>query len=414
MNTLLYRLGTGAYHAAIQLGSVLGVRRARQWTDGRKNQPPVPADLHRGRPLIWMHCASLGEWEQGRPVMAAFRKRHPEYRALLTFYSPSGYDRCRNEPSVDHVAYLPADTPKKAKAWVRQVRPALAVFVKYEFWFFHLRALSDADVPTFLVAASFRAEQPFFRATGGWWRALLGSFSGVVVQQRPAAELLTGPGNYPEERVCVAGDPRMDRTLELADQPFEDDIVAAFTAGVGPVIVAGSVWPEDTRALWAAWAGLSANTRIILAPHQLQGQEIARAQVRWEALRYTETTPEEVTGARVLILDTIGILSRVYRYGDVAYVGGAFRTGLHNTLEPLAYELPVVFGPQHRKFPEAAAMIAAGGGFSVQDGTELGEVLQRLLRPEERAVAAGAQVRLARQWAGAAERTVTAVDAWLA
>lgn len=409
MNNLLYRIGTGAYHAVIQLGALFGVDRARQWVDGRESAPPLPDTItdRQGAPLIWMHCASLGEWEQGRPVLQAFRRQQPGYRALLTFFSPSGYERCHNDEAVDHVAYLPADSPKRSRAWVESIRPTLAVFVKYEFWFYHLRSLHQAGVPTFLVAASFRQEQSFFQPAGDWWRGMLRFFTAIVLQQSASQKLLTGHGNYPADRTFVAGDPRMDRTLELADQPFTDPIVEAFTAGPGLTIVAGSVWPDDLRALFEAYHTLPDDVRIILAPHQLDGQEVARTQVQWKAARYTQPDPAAAAGARVLLLDTIGMLSRVYRYGDIAYVGGGFRTGLHNTLEPMAYGLPVAFGPGHHKFPEAAAAIGAGGAVSVTDGRALSAALQNWLDPAARAAAAAAQTALARRSAGAGDRTVS-------
>lgn len=416
MNTFLYRIGTGAYHTAIRLGAVVGVAQAKAWVNGRKTESALPDILRQPvsgtapPPLLWMHCASLGEWEQGRPVLAAFRKRHPDYRAVLTFFSPSGYERCKDEPLVDHVAYLPPDTPGNAEEWVQQLRPSVAIFVKYEFWFYHLRALHRAAVPTFLVAANFRPDQSFFQDKGDWWRGMLRFFTGIVVQQIPAARLLVNRGNYPAEWVDTAGDPRVDRTLQLAEQPFTDPVVEAFTAQPGLTIIAGSVWPEDVRALATAWEQLPKDTRIILAPHQLHGQEVARTQVRWNAKRYTETDPGDVVGARVLILDTIGILSRVYRYGDIGYVGGAFKTGLHNTLEPMAYGLPVVFGPKHQKFPEAAAAIANGGAFSVADGRELTEVLLRLTDRETCQRAADLQRAFGRAEAGAGERTVDFID----
>lgn len=416
MNTLLYRIGTSAYHAAIRLGALVGVERAKLWVDGREKAPPLPDSITRrnGSPLLWMHCASLGEWEQGRPVLEAFRKKQPQYRAILTFFSPSGYERCQDDPAVDHVAYLPPDSPEKAAEWIRKIAPSVAVFVKYEFWYFHLQALHNAKVPTFLVAANFRPEQPFFNPAGDWWRGMLRYFESIVVQQPESVKLLTGLGKYPDNRVFIAGDPRMDRTLELADRAFSDPIIEAFTEGDDLTIVAGSVWPEDLRALAEAWAAMPPNVRIILAPHQLKSQELARTQVLWKAKRYTESTPEDLVGARVLLLDTIGMLSRVYRFGDLAYVGGAFRTGLHNTLEPLAYGLPCVFGPEHQKFPEAAAAISAGGAFSVENGRELSEVMGRLLDPEERKRAATAQVELGKKWAGAGGRTASFIQERLA
>lgn len=409
MNNLLYRIGTGAYHAVIQLGALFGVDRAKQWVDGRENAPPLPDNIvnRDGAPLIWMHCASLGEWEQGRPVLQAFRKQQPHCRALLTFFSPSGYERCHDDEAVDHVAYLPADGPKRSLAWVESIRPTLAVFVKYEFWFYHLQSLHNTGVPTFLVAATFRREQSFFQPAGDWWRGMLRYFTAIILQQEASQKLLVHHGDYPAERTIVAGDPRMDRTLELADQPFTDPIIEAFTAGAGLTIVAGSVWAEDLRVLHEAFGNLPNDVRIILAPHQLDGQEVARTQVQWKAKRYTKTNPEDVAGARVLLLDTIGILSRVYRYGDIAYVGGGFRTGLHNTLEPMAYGLPVAFGPEHQKFPEAAAAIGAGGAVSVADGRALSAALHAWLEPAARAAASAAQTTLARRSAGAGGRTVS-------
>lgn len=416
MNTPLYRIGTGLYHTALRLGSLLGVDRARRWVDGRKQAPPLPTSITEREdvPLLWMHCASLGEWEQGRPVLEAFRSRHPGYRALLTFYSPSGYDRCRNDSAADHVAYLPADTPDAARQWVETLRPDLVLFVKYEFWFYHLRALHRAGVPVYLVAASFRPDQPFFKASGSWWRQLLKFFRGVVVQQPPSADLLTGPGRYPNARVAVGGDPRMDRMLSVAAEPFTDPLLTAFTSPARLTIVAGSVWSPDLEVLRAAWPTLPGDVRIVIAPHQLVPDELNRITREWSAKRYTAAQPEDLANARVLLLDVIGILKYAYRYGDLAYVGGGFRTGLHNTLEPLAYGRPTVFGSRHQKFPEAGAAIAAGGAFSVSSGEELRNVLAQLLHSSERDAAARAQRQLAANWAGGAERTVHFIEQSLA
>ena len=348
-----------------------------------------------------MHCASLGEFEQGRPVLEKLRETRPDWKVLLTFYSPSGYERCKNDALADHVAYLPADGPRRAAKWLAEVKPDLAIFVKYEFWFFHLRALHRAGVPTFLVAASFRETQSFFRPWGGWWRRMLGFFTAIIVQTENDKALLTGPGQIAEATITVAGDPRMDRTLQLAQTPFEDLLLKGFTEGPAVNIIAGSVWPEDVACWLKIWPDLPPDYRLILAPHQLHENEIRAWKKSFAALRYTEVSVDNVTGSRVLILDTIGILSRAYRYGNIAYVGGAFKTGLHNTLEPMAYGLPVIFGPRYHKFPEAITAVERGGAVSIGAAEDLLEALTHLNENK----AGNAQRAFCRENAGAGLRT---------
>lgn len=419
MNTFLYRIAISSYHLLIRLAAAVGIKQARKWVAGRANPAISQLPLHlRPRPdndrnkkttLVWMHCASLGEFEQGRPVLEALRQARPDWKVLLTFFSPSGYERCQNDPLADHVAYLPADGPQRAQAWVADVQPDLAIFVKYEFWFFHLRALHRAGVPTYLVAASFRPSQWFFRPSGRWWRRMLTFFDSIIVQTPNDLALLSGPGRYPADRVFVTGDPRMDRTLQLANTPFTDDLIAAFTQGDAPTIIAGSVWPQDVAHWRAAWPRLPANCRLLLAPHQLHEKEIAEWRQAFGAVRYTEAEVATVGQHRVMILDTIGILSRAYRYGRIAYVGGAFKTGLHNTLEPLAYSLPVLFGPHHHKFPEAGEAIRRGGAFSVRSYEELVATLIMLLDETAWRKASLAQQALALANAGAGQRTATTI-----
>jgi len=425
LQTLLYRLGVGGYHLLIRAAAVFGVDQARKWVDGRKKQDlkalnkallkdptlhprPRPKDSA-GFRLIWMHCASLGEFEQGRPVLEALRRTHPHWRVLLTFFSPSGYERCRHTETADQVAYLPPDGPGNAERWLAAVRPDVAIFVKYEFWFFHLRALNRAGIPTFLVAGSFRPGQFFFRSGGDWWRRMLGYFTAIAVQTEKDLALLTGPGNVPEDQVVVTGDPRMDRTLQLAEQPFEDEKLEGFTRGAATVVIAGSVWPADVDVWKKVFPELPAACRLVLAPHQLHEKEISGWVNDFAAVRYSTAATEEVISARVLILDTIGVLSRVYRYGDLAYVGGAFKTGLHNTLEPMAYGLPVVFGPHHQKFPEAAEAMRRGGAFSIRSAGELSKQLFHLFDVSNARRASQAQLTLAALNGGAGSRTAAEI-----
>ena len=357
-----------------------------------------------------MHCASLGEFEQGRPVLEALRRERPDWQVLLTFFSPSGYERCKNEPLADRVAYLPADGPGRAKAWVERIRPDVAIFVKYEFWFFHLRALHHAGVPTFLIAASFRPSQPFFRFWGGWWRRMLGFFELLIVQTAADKELLQDKGQLTAGRLLVAGDPRMDRTLQVAEAPFADSVLDAFSnSASGPILMAGSVWPEDVAILLEALPQLPPGLRIVLAPHQLHESELEKWCAAFGAYRYTRAEGVDPARHRVLIMDTIGILSRAYRYADLAYVGGAFRTGLHNTLEPMAHGLPVIFGPRHQKFPEAGVALARGGAFVVTKAEELRATIVALTNTDVGSHASTAQLALAEESAGASLRIAAAI-----
>jgi 3-deoxy-D-manno-octulosonic-acid transferase len=414
MQTFLYYLAISAYHLAIRLAAVFGVQQAGLWVKGRQDPASSTLPLHlrprqRKNPLLWMHCASLGEWEQGRPVLEALRRELSGYTVLLTFFSPSGYVRCKDSEAADFVCYLPPDGPGCAHRWVEEVQPDVAIFVKYEFWFFHLRALHRANIPTFLVAASFRNSQPFFRPWGGWWRKMLRFFSAITVQTPNDQELLSTLGHYPNNNIVVAGDPRMDRTRQLAQTPFSDAILKAFTEAAEVTIIAGSVWPPDIDLWQAVWPKLPDNCRLLLAPHQLHKEEITAWVKSFNALRYTQTEVSTASTSRVMLLDTIGLLSRAYRYGDLAYIGGAFKTGLHNTLEPMAYGLPVLFGPKHHKFPEAGAAIQRGGGFAVQTPEELLHVLERLLVTNARTSASEAQQQLSDQLAGAGERTSSTI-----
>lgn len=403
----LFRTGTGAYHQAIRLAARLGNGRAREWTAGRA---AIPEDAIRqlqsaGREMLWVHAASLGEFEQARPVLTELRRTHPEYAVVLTFFSPSGYRRSKETELADVVSYLPADGPRSARRWLDLLRPAAAVFVKYEFWYDHLAALRAAGIPTILIAATFRPEQPFFRWYGGVWREMLECFTHVAVQTEHDASLLASVGY---DRVFVTGDPRLDRTAELAATDFHDDRLAKFSAG-RPTLFAGSVWPQDVAIIAEVWDAFRDRWNLVLAPHQLDPAELDRWQTTFGAQRYTGAADDRP----VLLLDTYGILSRSYRYGTAAYVGGAFGSGLHNTLEPMSYGLPVIFGPRYGKFPEARAALAAGGAFTVRNAGELKEVWERLSDPACRETASGTQRAYLERHRGAGKRTADLIGRYL-
>ena len=285
------------------------------------------------------------------------------------------------------------------------LRPALAIFVKYEFWWHHLAALRDAGCPTYLIAGSFRPTQPFFRPWGRGYRRVLDCFTKLIVQTAGDRDLLRSVG-IPAARIAVGGDPRMDRTVALAEAPFRDDLLAAFTAG-HPTLLAGSVWPPDVDVI--AGATRPPGWRLVLAPHQLHEAEIRAWAARLGAVRYSALAPGDQVTSDVLILDTIGILSRAYRYATLAYVGGAFRTGLHNTLEPLAYGLPVVFGPKFHKFPEAGLALRRGGAFTVTTAAELSKIWARAQEQRFLTEARRAQLDLRSELAGSAERTLAEI-----
>ena len=327
---LAYRFGLGAYHLGVRTAATFGNIRARQWVAGRQQdvRPQIEALHAAGRSIAWFHAASLGEFEQGRPVLELLRIERPDLVVVLTFFSPSGYERCAHTPLAEVVTYIPEDTPAEAADWIQLLRPTLAVFIKYEFWYYHLRALRQAAVPTVLIAGSFRRSQPFFRWYGGAWREMLQAYTAFTVQTPSDGALLAELGHH---NVSITGDPRLDRTYALAQAPFQDERLAAFVRDGAPVLFAGSVWPADVAIIQAAWPQLRDRWRLVLAPHQLDEVQLAQWQEAFGADRYTG--PD--TGSRVLLLDTIGILSRAYRYGTVAFIGGGYgKAGLHNTLEP--------------------------------------------------------------------------------
>ena len=431
-----YRLGTGAYHLGVRAAAALGNDKARKWVEGRRSQAPIPPS---DRPTVWMHVASLGEFEQGRPVLELLRLRLPDHRFVLTFYSPSGYERCRGTELAEEVRYLPADTPGNARKWFAEVQPVMAIFVKYDLWYYHLRELFDAGIPTFLVAASVRYSDLYVapshvpnphRLYKTWYRSLLGRFTAIMAQTQVTYELLANASEVDSNRIYLTGDPRMDRVLELANTPFFDPVLDAFTNTGRPVLLAGSVWPADTDKLLPAWRSVREYYRLILAPHELKPAYLQQLAKSTGAVRYSHYHPIlakndpagaaagavgevkkearlELQSAEVLLLDTVGILSRAYRYGRVAYIGGGHGTGLHNTLEPMAYGLPTLFGPHHDKFPEAGTAVDRGGAFIVRTAADTRRTLDTLHDASDWNTASRAQQMLSEQNAGAAERTVS-------
>lgn len=361
---LFYNLAVGLMALGIRLAAPFNPK-ARLWVEGRRAIfRRLKETIDPAAPLIWFHAASLGEFEQGRPVIEAFRSAHPEYKILVTFYSPSGYEIRKNYPGADYIFYLPSDTPRNVRRFMTIVRPRIAVFIKYEFWVNYLLALQRSGARTYIISAIFRPGQSFFRWYGGLMRRALRVFEQIFVQNDASKALLAGIGI---DAVTVTGDTRFDRVYAIAQAARELPLVARFAAG-SRVLVAGSTWPPDEERLLQLIRDAESGTKFIIAPHEIEENRIRKmiAQCSARVLRYTELTPDtDMESATVLIVDTIGILSSVYRYGRWAYIGGGFGVGIHNILEAATFGLPLAFGPRYGKFQEARELIEAGGARSI-------------------------------------------------
>ncbi|MCS6929273.1 MAG: 3-deoxy-D-manno-octulosonic acid transferase [Saprospiraceae bacterium] len=351
--------------------------KARLWAKGRKNWRNRLTSTPLGRqPVLWMHVASLGEFEQGRPILEGFRKQYPSSWVVLSFFSPSGYEVRKNYSEADVVCYLPADTRQNARDFVDRVRPDVVIFVKYDLWANYLFELRQRGILTLLIAALFRPTQPFFRPWGKLWRQMLGCFSHIFTQDVASAELVRCIGL---KAVTAAGDTRIDRVLQLAQ-----DHILLERPPLRADVIAGSTWPADEDLLLPViHAPELAHLHWILAPHEPSARAIRRLtkllQRSWAL--YSQWDGQQIV--EVLIIDSVGLLGRLYRYARFAYVGGGFGRGIHNTLEPAAYGLPVLFGPKYKHFEEARQFVQRGGAFPVRSSAELLQAIQRLEQPDE-------------------------------
>ena len=383
--------------------------KARLWHVGRRNWraryreafPPDPA-----RPVLWMHAASLGEFEQGRPVLEAWRARHPEYRIVLSFFSPSGYEIRKHYNGADFVCYLPLDTARNARDFVDIIQPAVAIFVKYEFWHNYLKVLKTSNIKTLLISSVFRPEQAFFKPWGAFWRKMLSAFTHIYVQDARSVQLLQSINNI--QAVTRAGDTRIDRVLDNAQQAHALPEGVALQAD----LVVGSSWPADEALLLPLLA--KHGWRAIIAPHEPAEAHLQALEKGLPASSSVRLSKLHAGNAHLpyVLVDGIGQLNRLYRYGRVAYIGGGFGKGIHNTLEPAAYGLPVVFGPKYQKFEEAKQLSVLGGFFPVQDGAALEQHLKTLLGPgDAHAKAAAIVLQWLEENKGATEQVLNGIKA---
>lgn len=377
----LYSFGIHLFHFFIQISSLFN-SKAKAWVLGRKNlfqklkaDIPLPID-------IWMHCASLGEFEQGRPLLETLRKQYPNKQILLTFFSPSGYEIRKNYKQVDFVYYLPIDTSYRARYFLDIVQPQMAIFVKYEFWQNYLFELQKRNISTLLISAIFHSKQPFFQWYAPLFRPALDCFTQIFVQNKSSAKLLDEIG---VQHYQIAGDTRVDRVLEIAKSAKAFPIIEQFKANQ-KTLIAGSTWPPD-EAILAAYINENTddNWKYIFAPHDISESHILELSKRFDIaiLRYTEVDEHtDLASLKILIVDTIGMLSQIYQYGEVAYIGGGFGAGIHNTLEPIAFDLPVIFGPKYQKFEEAIRLVELGGGFVAESKADF-ETIFEILKDAE-------------------------------
>ncbi|HIP48122.1 MAG TPA: 3-deoxy-D-manno-octulosonic acid transferase [Lutibacter sp.] len=343
---------------------------------------------------IWMHCASLGEFEQGRPVLEKLRLEYPNHKLVLSFFSPSGYEVRKDYKVADVVVYLPLDTRSNVKKFLKKVQPSLAIFIKYEFWPNLLAELHKQKIPTLLVSGIFRENQVFFKKNKKWFRESLKAFTHFFVQNKDSVKLLNSIGY---NNVSLSGDTRFDRVYSLIQHKKELELVALFTQN-NPTLVAGSTWGKDeTILINYINTKASDSERFIIAPHNIKPAEIEKLtqNITKKTLRYSKATPKNIQQARVLIIDSIGLLTSVYSYGNIAYVGGGFGAGIHNILEPATYGMPILIGPNYQKFQEALDLIEKMACFEIQTQENLNEKLQEFFTNKEKATTVG---KIAKQY----------------
>ncbi|MDY0101652.1 MAG: glycosyltransferase N-terminal domain-containing protein [Lentimicrobium sp.] len=384
----LYSTGVILYYFFLRIAGIFS-SKARAWHYGRKelfDKLDEVFSIHYANedpaPVAWFHCASLGEFEQGKPVIEAYHQEFPGHLILLTFFSPSGYNHHTHYDFVDHVFYLPIDTIYNARRFVNIVRPSVALFVKYEFWFNYLNQLFKHSVPVFTISAIFRPDQHFFKWYGGWFRTHLRKIKMIFVQDKESAELLH---MVDVTNVLIGGDTRFDRVLDLKvlQQPFP--LIDAFV-GSKPVLVAGSTWQQDEEVMLDLFRNYAGKVKFIIAPHEFGSNRIKDLLnlLGEKAEVYSNAQEVNLADKDALIIDSIGILSQLYRYASIAYIGGGFGAGIHNTLEAAAFGVPVFFGPNFNRFREARDMVAIGTAFNIANSSELLEKVQALFSNQER------------------------------
>ncbi|MDR2037177.1 MAG: 3-deoxy-D-manno-octulosonic acid transferase [Bacteroidales bacterium] len=370
------------------MAALSGNIKASQLAKGQKDAwDQITSKLKADEQRIWIHSASVGEFEQGRPLIEKLRDQFPQYKIVVTFFSPSGYELRKNYSGADYIFYLPFDTSRNARRFIKLIQPKKIYFIKYEFWRNYLRVIRQQKIPLFLVSANFRTDQVFFQWYGGWYRKLLKSFTWFFVQNERSQQLL---GQAGFNNVTVTGDTRFDRVCSIVDQARSLPDVAQFVQDK-KCMVAGSTWPPDTDLLVRYINTENKGIKWIFAPHELHDTQIDQLiiSLKIKGIRYSQLSSVDPSGYDALVIDNIGMLSSLYRYGTFAYIGGGFGKGIHNTLEAAAYGIPVFFGPAYKKFQEAVDLVEQGGAFPIRNYEEFSKIFNTLLEYPEQLKQAG-------------------------
>ena len=422
----MYNLIIYIYQLGVIIASLFNEKVRKMWRGEREAIRILKEKVDPNAQYVWFHAASLGEFEQGRPLMEQLRQDHPEYKILLTFFSPSGYEVRKNYAGADIICYLPLDTITNARRFLRTIRPVMAFFIKYEFWYNYLHILKHRGVPVYSVSSIFRPGQIFFRWYGRQYSHVLKCFTHFFVQNEISKELL---GTIGITNVSIVGDTRFDRVLQIKAAAKQLPIVEAFlsqpksgaaksgSAEAPKVFVAGSSWPPDED-IFIPFFNEHRDWKLIIAPHvigeehlkQIESKLAGRKVARYSSLEDPEN-PEIPDNLEVLIIDCFGLLSSIYHYADVTYVGGGFGVGIHNTLEAAVWDVPVIFGPNNERFQEAQGLKACGGGYEITGADDFRRIMQRFIDTPQTITEAGRQSgAFVQQMTGATKKVLSAVD----
>jgi 3-deoxy-D-manno-octulosonic-acid transferase len=404
----MYNIIIYAYLLGVAIYSRFNEKVRKMWRGERDAFGVLREKVEPGARYVWFHAASLGEFEQGRPLMEQIKRDHPELKILLTFFSPSGYEVRKNYEGADIICYLPLDTIRNARRFLRLIRPEMAFFIKYEFWYNYLHILKHRGVPTYSVSSIFREGQVFFRWYGRQYGRVLKCFTHFYVQNEKSRELLHSIGI---DCVTIVGDTRFDRVLQIKNQSKELPVVESFLKDAPKVFVAGSSWPPDEE-IFIRYFREHPEWKLIIAPHVIGEdhlQQIDKLLAGRKMMRYT--TAVESQEASVLIIDCFGLLSSIYRYATVSYVGGGFGVSIHNTLEAAVWGCPVIFGPENKKFQEAQGLKACGGGFEIKGYEDFEQLMNRFIKDTSYLKDAGQKAGdYVKNLAGATEKILSDIE----